>query len=70
MKIEAVKQKVFIKVDRHGTKAVAISAAFLIGAGCVLGFPTVIMLDRPFVYAVMHNKTELPVFMGVVNRFE
>ena len=25
-------------------------------------------LNRPFIYAIVHNKTHLPVFVGVVNK--
>lgn len=29
--------------------------------------PKVIKLDRPFVYAIMHNETAIPVFIGILN---
>ena len=27
-----------------------------------------VRLDHPFIYAIVHNKTHLPVFIGVVNQ--
>lgn len=29
--------------------------------------PKEIKLDRPFVYAIMHNETSIPVFIGILN---
>jgi serpin B len=67
LKVESVIHKARIEVDRNGTKAAAVT--FMIGAGGIPSFeePKVVKLDRPFVYAVIHNKTGLPVFTGVTN---
>lgn len=67
LKIESVFHKAFIEVDRKGTKAAAISFA----AGNAGGIPDFeieykqIILDRPFIYAIVHNETGIPVFVGV-----
>ncbi len=68
IKVESVKHKAHIEVDRKGTKASAVSAMIgFVGCACVMIKPFV-ELTRPFVYAIMHNETGLPVFVGVVNK--
>ena len=62
--------KAHIELDRKGTKAAAVTAAMLT-CGCALVFEDetkYVTLDRPFVYAIMHNETGLPIFTGVVNK--
>ncbi len=64
--VDTVLHKAHIEVDRKGTKAAAVTAAML-----VRGMPEevrTVRLDRPFVYAVVHNRTRLPVFCGVKRR--
>lgn len=70
LKIDTVLQKAYIKVDRKGTEAAAVTAALM---RCMSALPTedepiTITLDRPFIYAVVNNSTGIPVFMGVVNK--
>lgn len=70
LKAQSIIHKAYIEVDRKGTKAVAVS--FLPGeAGCL---PTNefrdIKIDRPFVYAIVHNDTGLPIFVGTINHLE
>lgn len=68
--ISQVLHKAHIEVDRQGTKAAAVTAAMMFtGAMPVFDYKTV-TLDRPFIYAVIHDETKLPVFAGVVNRLE
>lgn len=65
--ISEVKQKTFIQLDRNGTKAAAITwgiAADECAAAVV--DPHVIILDRPFVCAIVDNATGLPLFLGIV----
>lgn len=38
-----------------------------VSEGCLPDFFTV-KLDRPFIYAIMHDDTGLPVFAGAVNK--
>lgn len=67
LKADSIVHKARIEVDRKGTKAAAATAMFLV-AGCVpMGNPKSVRLDRPFVYAIMHNETGLPVFTGITN---
>jgi len=68
LKIDAVKHKVHIEVDRKGTKATAVTEAIAV-PGCAPkhGEVKVVKIDRPFIFLVMHNETGLPAFLGVVN---
>ena len=62
--IDAVIHKTFIQVDEKGTKAGAVT--FIgVEATCVEDSRTV-SLDRPFIYLILDNKTNLPVFIGYV----
>ena len=69
-KINSIIHKARIELDRKGTKAAAVTSVMLArGAGPMSRLETkYITLDRPFVYAIMHNETRLPVFTGVVNQ--
>ena len=60
-----VEQKVFIQVDRNGTKAAAISWGGMENSFAPL--LNEIVLDRPFVYAIVDNNTGLPLFIGAVS---
>ena len=60
-----IKQKVFIQVDREGTKAAAITIGGMDGEGAVSN-DIYIVLDRPYVYAIVDNATGLPLFLGAV----
>ena len=66
LKADSIIHKAHIEVDRKGTKAVAATAAFIVRAGLVSDCRSV-CLDRPFVYAVIHNDTCLPMFCGIMN---
>ncbi len=67
LKVDSIIHKAHIEVDRLGTKAAAVTMAYLV-AGCAptMEFKTV-NLNRPFVYAIMNKETGLPVFAGVFN---
>ncbi|GEM_PF-720302 len=68
LEISAVIHKTHIEVDRKGTKAAAVTGIVL-ETTAVADFvpPVTIRLDRPFVYAIVDNKTNFPVFIGTVN---
>ena len=61
-----VYQKTFIEVNRHGTKAAAITWAENKCESAAPMEPKYVYLDRPFVYAIVDGKTGLPLFVGVV----
>ena len=57
-------QKVFIQVDRNGTKAAAITRGGMAENDEMKAHS--VILDRPFVYAIVDNATGLPIFIGAV----
>lgn len=56
-------QKTYVKVDRNGTKAAAITWGEMNGKGEPITVS--VILDRPFVYAIVDNTTGIPLFIGV-----
>ncbi len=70
LKVEKILHKALVQVDRNGTKAVAVTVA-VVCAGCIPDFDyEVVDLDRPFIFAIVHDDTGLPVFVGVVNHLD
>lgn len=68
LKMDSIIHKARIKVDRNGTKAAAVTMGVVV-AGCAPRFDfKIVELNRPFVYAIIHNETGLPVFTGIVNQ--
>lgn len=59
------RQKAVIKVDRNGTKAAAVSWGAMNDAAADISVRSIV-LDRPFIYAVVDCESGLPLFMGVV----
>ena len=64
--LESIVHKAHIEVDRQGTKAAAVTMGVVCAAG-LSNRVKYVTLDRPFLFAIMHNGTGLPVFVGVVN---
>ncbi|MBE5894217.1 MAG: hypothetical protein E7285_00950 [Lachnospiraceae bacterium] len=68
--LNGVRHMTFIEVDATGTRAAAVTSVSG-GAECVseevIEYRSVI-LNRPFVYAIVDVETGLPVFMGTVNQ--
>ena len=63
--IDRVIHKTFIEVDEQGTKAAAVTGIMLNKGAS--GMPEKeVRLDRPFVYFILDNNTNLPIFMGTV----
>ena len=59
----------YVDLDRKGTKAAAVTMAFLtLGCALVMERSENVRLDRPFLYAIMHNESGLPVFTGIMNK--
>ena len=68
VKLDSIIHKAHIEVDRKGTRAAAVTMG-IVCAGCVPmeeEYKTII-LDRPFIYAIVHHETKLPVFVGMMN---
>lgn len=58
--------KAHIEVDRKGTRAYVASAVGQYPGFFNINIP-VVKLNRPFIYAIMHNESGLPVFAGITN---
>ena len=63
--ISRVVHKTHIEVDESGTRAAAVTAVEISPTSIPVDEKSVI-LDRPFVYAIVDNATGLPVFIGTV----
>ena len=63
--LEKVYQKTHIEIDQSGTRAAAVTAIAATTEGDSDPIYTVI-LDRPFVYAIVDTQNLLPVFIGCV----
>jgi len=67
--IGGVIQKTRIELTRDGTKAAAATVVTMMATSAGPGSyvpPVEIYLDRPFVFAIVDNETNLPLFCGVV----
>jgi serpin B len=60
-----VLHKTFISVDEKGTKAGAVTKVEMKDT-CAIIDRKVVTLDRPFLYMIIDNATNLPIFMGTV----
>ncbi len=70
LKISQIIHKARIEVNRNGTKAAAATMAGFM-TGCLPGElekPKKVVLNRPFVYAVVDKETGLPIFVGTVQQ--
>ena len=63
--ISKVIHKTFIEVGEQGTRAGAVTAVAMDCEGAIMIEHSVI-LDRPFVYMIVDNATNLPIFIGAV----
>jgi len=59
-----VLHKTFIAVDERGTKAGAATKVEISAESAMQS--EVVRLDRPFVYAIVDNATQLPIFLGAL----
>lgn len=60
--------KTHINVDRDGTRAAGLTDGIALGCSDLIDWvEKTIILDRPFIFAVMNGREQLPVFAGVVN---
>ena len=64
--VSKVLHKTFITVDTEGTKAAAVTKVEMKAGSAMTQPPHKIVLNRPFVYAIIDNETNLPVFMGTM----
>ena len=62
--ISEVPHNTYFKIDEKGTIAVAVTMPQL---GCASAGPTEVVFNKPFLYAIIENKTSLPLFIGIMN---
>jgi serpin B len=68
LRISAVEHKAYIDVDEQGTEAAAATAVAFFAAAALRPPPPVTMIvDRPFLFAIVHTATGLPLFLGQVS---
>ncbi len=67
--ISEVRQKAFVEVNEEGTEAAAVTAIRMDAASIELNPPKPfeMIVDRPFLFAIVDAQTELILFMGTVN---
>jgi serpin B len=66
--IGAVAHKAYIDVDEQGTEAAAATAVVALAAAIMRPPPPVTMVvDRPFLFAIIDTETSLPLFLGQVS---
>ncbi len=64
--LSSVQQKAYISVNERGTKAGAVTLANITGKTSLPRETYYVTLDRPFVYAIVDTKTNIPLFIGKV----
>jgi serine protease inhibitor len=67
--ISEVRQKAFVEVNEEGTEAAAVTAIADESLGMVMNPPKPfeMIVDRPFLFAIVDARSEMILFMGVVN---
>lgn len=60
-------QKTYIYVDPKGTRAGALTIVMVATKSADDSTDKSVILNRPFVYAIVDSKTNIPIFMGVVS---
>jgi serpin B len=67
--INAVAHKAYVDVDEQGTEAAAATAIAMRPTAAFRAPPPVtVIVDHPFVFAIIHSATGLPLFLGQVSR--
>jgi serpin B len=68
LRISTVAHKAYVDVDEHGTEAAAATGMAFQAMVLVRTPPPVTMIvDRPFLFAIVHTPTGLPLFVGQVS---
>ena len=69
LRIGAVAHQAYIDVDEHGTEAAAATATMFAASAIMRPPPPVtVVVDRPFLFAILDIATGLPLFLGQVSR--
>ncbi len=61
-----VLQKTVIDVNEEGTRAAAVTSVRVVGGGGIPEDAVCVYLTKPFIYMIVDNRTNLPVFIGTV----
>jgi Serine protease inhibitor len=64
--VSSVTQKTFLQIDEKGTEAAATTNVEMSTKSITLDTGKQVVFDRPFVYAVIDTKTDLPLFLGAL----
>jgi serpin B len=68
LKLGAVAHKAYIDVDEHGTEAAAATGLIVRAAAALrLSPPVTMVVDRPFLFAIIDTATGWPLFLGQVS---
>lgn len=65
--ISSVKHKTYIKVDEEGTEAAAVTSIGMVATSMPMHPPTIMDVNRPFVYLIKERETNTVLFLGVTN---
>ena len=69
--VDDILHKTFIRVDKDGTEAAAVTAVMMKASAFFMQREKImkkVYLDRPFVYAIVDTATGIPLFLGVVEK--
>ena len=67
--VDRVVQKAYIEVSRKGTRASVITGT-IVAAGLPSRERYEVYLNRPFIFAIYHSHSGIPVYIGVVRRLD
>jgi serpin B len=67
LQISTVAHKAYVDVDEQGTEAAAATAVAVFAAALRPPPPVTMIVDRPFLFAIVHTATGLPLFLGQVS---
>ena len=69
LKLGTVAHKAYIDVDEHGTEAAAATAVTVLRPSAILRPPpaVTVVVDRPFLFAIIDTAAGLPLFLGQVS---
>ncbi len=66
--VSRILHKTFIETDTEGTRAAAVTAVEMEAGSAAPTEMKRVILDRPFLYAIIEDATGIPVFLGTVER--
>ncbi|MCI9074057.1 MAG: serpin family protein [Lachnospiraceae bacterium] len=68
MYISLVRQKAVFRVDEKGTEAAAVTMVAIAERAALLEpRPRELYFDRPFVYMILHQESQIPLFVGIMD---